>query len=239
MTERIIALGDIHGCSKALATLVEAIQPTELDTLVFLGDYIDRGPDSRGVLDQIIALSQSCTVVPLLGNHEEMLLAALAGGPFDVQYWVKFVGATTLDSYGWTGLPEWRNAISGEHIRFLKRCRDYLETVSHFFVHAYYDPGLPLHQQKWSGLRWASLPPVPERHCSKVAIVGHTPQKGGDILDGPTLTEDRMTGLGLNLVLNSGKNGLFGSISGHFFFAEKNQRCFLPNELRRITAIIP
>ena len=59
-------------------------------------------------------------------------------------------------------------------VSFVKGCRDYFETVHHFFVHAYYDPHLPLHQQKWGGLRWATLPPAsPERHCSgKVAMVG-------------------------------------------------------------------
>ena len=184
MTERIIAIGDIHGCAKALTTLVEAIQPTESDTLVFLGDYIDRGPDSRGVIEQVMSLGSRCTVVPLLGNHEEMLLGALAGGSSDVQFWIKFGGAAALNSYGWTGLPEWRNAIPGEHIRFLKRCRDYFETVRHIFVHAYYDPNLPLHEQKWEGMRWASLPTVPDPHSSgKVAIVGHTAQKSGEILD--------------------------------------------------------
>ena len=79
MTERTIAIGDVHGCSAALAAVVRAIDPTTLDTLVFLGDYIDRGPDSRGVLEQVIALAGRSTVVPLLGNHEEMLLAALEG----------------------------------------------------------------------------------------------------------------------------------------------------------------
>jgi hypothetical protein len=70
MTEgRIIAIGDVHGCSAALAALVRAIDPTPLDTLVFLGDYIDRGPDSRGVVGQVIALAERCTVVPLLGNQ--------------------------------------------------------------------------------------------------------------------------------------------------------------------------
>ncbi len=70
MTEgRTIAIGDVHGCSAALAALVRAISPTALDTLVFLGDYIDRGPDSRGVLEQVIALAERCSVVPLLGNH--------------------------------------------------------------------------------------------------------------------------------------------------------------------------
>jgi serine/threonine protein phosphatase 1 len=66
MTDRIIAIGDVHGCAKALATLIEAIQPTGSDTLVFLGDYIDRGPDSRGVVEQVIALAERCTVVPFL-----------------------------------------------------------------------------------------------------------------------------------------------------------------------------
>jgi serine/threonine protein phosphatase 1 len=73
LTERIIAVGDVHGCSAALAALVRAIDLMALDTLVFLGDYIDRGPDSRGVLEQVIALAARCTVVPLPGNHEEMV----------------------------------------------------------------------------------------------------------------------------------------------------------------------
>src|SRR5262249_51417248 len=90
MTDRLIAIGDIDGCSKALATVVEAIQPKSEDTLVFLGDYIDRGPDSKGVVDQISALSQRCTVVPLLGNHEEMLLAVLQGGPSETKFWLTF-----------------------------------------------------------------------------------------------------------------------------------------------------
>jgi serine/threonine protein phosphatase 1 len=79
LRERIIAIGDVHGCSAALAALLRAIDPTALDTLVFLGDYIDRGPDSQGVLGQVIALAQRCSVVPLLGKHEEMLLAVLEG----------------------------------------------------------------------------------------------------------------------------------------------------------------
>jgi serine/threonine protein phosphatase 1 len=64
------------------------------------------------------------------------------------------------------------------------RCRDFFETVRHIFVHAYYESDRPLHEQQWGGLRWASLPPVPSLHCSgKVAVVGHTPQKNGEILD--------------------------------------------------------
>jgi serine/threonine protein phosphatase 1 len=189
VTARIIAIGDIHGCATALATLIDAIQPTEQDTLVFLGDYIDRGPDSKGVLDQIIALAQLCTVVPLMGNHEEMLLAVLDGGQSEIKFWLTFGGKEALASYGWKGRSDLRREdvrqlIPREHIEFVKSCRDYFETVHHIFVHAYYDPTLPLAEQKPSGLRWGSLPQVPLGHCSsKIAIVGHTPQTKGDILD--------------------------------------------------------
>ena len=189
MTERIIAIGDIHGCATALATLIEAIQPTEMDTLVFLGDYIDRGPDSRGVIDQVIALGQHCTVVPLLGNHEEMLLAVLEGGRSEIKFWLTFGGDRALASYGWKGGPDLhpsyvRSLIPGEHVEFVKACRDFFETVNHIFVHAYYEPKVPLHEQKWSVLRWASLPPNPKRHSSwKTAVVGHTPQRNGEILN--------------------------------------------------------
>jgi serine/threonine protein phosphatase 1 len=189
MTEgRIIAIGDVHGCSAALAALVRIIDLTALDTLVFLGDYIDRGPNSRVVLEQVIALAQRCTVVPLLGNDEKMLLAALEG-PSELRYWLKFGGTEALASYGYKGGPDLRPAdlralIPSAHLQFIEGCRDYFETVRHIFVHAYYEPDRPMHEQPWGGLRWAALLPVPSRHCSgKVAIVGHTPQKSGEILD--------------------------------------------------------
>ena len=141
---RTIAMGDVHGCTAALAALVRAIDPTALDTLVFLGDYIDRGPDSRGVLEQVIALGERCVVVPLLGNHEEMLLAALEGQS-ELRYWLKFGGTEALTSYGYRGGPELRPAdlralIPGEHLRLIKGCRDYFEMVRYVFVHAYDEP---------------------------------------------------------------------------------------------------
>ena len=77
---RTIAIGDIHGCSLALAALLETIAPQPDDRLIFMGDYVDRGPNSRGVLDLVIELTTRCEVIPLLGNHELLLLAALAAG---------------------------------------------------------------------------------------------------------------------------------------------------------------
>jgi serine/threonine protein phosphatase 1 len=185
---RIIAIGDIHGCSEALAALIEVIAPAPDDTLVFLGDYIDRGPDSRGVLEQVIALEDRCILVPLLGNHEEMLLTSL-DGRCNLSYWLNFGGTAVLTSYGHAGTADVRPAdlwklIPRKHIEFIVKCRNYFEAVNHFFVHAYYEPRLPFDQQNWNALRWVSLPPQPEPHYSgKTAIVGHTPQRSGAILD--------------------------------------------------------
>jgi serine/threonine protein phosphatase 1 len=188
VADRIIAIGDIHGCAKALAAVVEAIDPGPDDTLVFLGDYIDRGPDSRGVLEQLMALRDRCLVVPLMGNHEEMMLAALEGQS-ELRYWLTFGGMEALASYGYGGgrgiTPGGlRGIIPADHLQFVRGCGDYFETVGHIFVHAYYEPDRPLYEQPWGGLRWASLPPRPEPHRSgKVVLVGHTAQKSGEVLD--------------------------------------------------------
>ena len=69
---RRFAIGDIHGCAKALRSVIEAIDPQPEDEIVFLGDYVDRGPDSRDAVDQIIDLQTRTQVVALRGNHEIM-----------------------------------------------------------------------------------------------------------------------------------------------------------------------
>src|SRR5262245_46132866 len=98
MPPRTIAIGDIHGCSLALERLIDSLDP-ELDCLVItLGDYVNRGPDSQGVLARLIDLSRRCTLVPLLGNHDQMLLEALAT-PHETG-WLALRGETTLNSSG-------------------------------------------------------------------------------------------------------------------------------------------
>lgn len=179
MPYRIIAIGDIHGCSTALASLIDVIDPQSGDTIVTLGDYVDRGPDSKGVLDQLISLAGRCRLVPILGNHDEMMLHA-KDGKSDFKFWLSCGGRDALDSYGSTGQID---LIPREHFRFLASCVAFYETESHFFIHANYKPDVQLSRQDDATLRWLSLRDhVPAHHCSgKIAVVGHTPQ--ADVLN--------------------------------------------------------
>jgi serine/threonine protein phosphatase 1 len=187
MAGRTIAIGDIHGCSDALTALLDAVAPRREDTVVTLGDYIDRGPDSRRVLDQLIELAGRCWLVPLLGNHEEALLGALRDTSA-LRQWLNLGGADTLRSYGWVSsgprraLADW---IPKPHREFLVGCRDYYETPTHLFVHAGYVPELALAEQPGMALRWrvTDAATAVRHHSGKVAVVGHTPQQSGEILD--------------------------------------------------------
>src|SRR5687767_8309241 len=98
---RVLAIGDIHGCSGPLDALLEWVAPTPADLVVTLGDYVDRGPDTRGVLDRLIALKRALpNIVCLRGNHEIMMLAARAGGRGERADWLSVGGLQTLGSYG-------------------------------------------------------------------------------------------------------------------------------------------
>jgi len=177
MPKRTIAIGDIHGCDKALAAVLGAIEPGPDDTIIPLGDFIDRGPDSRGVIDRLIALGDECRVIPLLGNHEIMMLQAMDGND---EFWRACGGQETIDSYGGdlANVPE-------QHERFLRRLRMYYEDRENIFVHANYDERLPMERQPKHVALWYHLHErQPPAHCSgKTAFVGHTPQRDGEVLD--------------------------------------------------------
>ncbi len=180
MPGRLIAIGDIHGYSAALRALLEAIQVRREDTIVTLGDYVDRGPDSPGAIEILIALRDQCRLVPVLGNHDELLLQIHDGLP-GFEEWLGYGGRETLDAYGCTHPDE----IPEEHVEFLQSCVPYYETARHFFVHANYLRDLPLEEQTDYELRWESLNlrrPGPHA-AGKIAIVGHTAQKNGEVLD--------------------------------------------------------
>jgi serine/threonine protein phosphatase 1 len=176
---RTIAIGDIHGCSKALRSLLEAIEPGPDDRLILLGDYVDRGPDARGVLDLLVELHKRCRTELILGNHEIMLLACARGG-CDTQLWMQMGGRATVTSYGGR-----LAAIPERHLELLGQCQPYIETDQHIFVHANYIPELPMDQQPEQIRYWEHLAiPLPAPHHSgKRVFVGHTPQLSGQAAD--------------------------------------------------------
>ena len=180
MPDRLFAIGDVHGCSAALKSLIEAINPVQDDTIVTLGDYVDYGPDSRSVIDQLIQLSRRCRLIPLWGNHEEMLLQALESESA-LRSWLDLGGDQTLLSYPYDG----KDIIDPAHVEFIRGCLDYFETEDFIFAHANYDPDLPMDRQPSLKLRWEFLDNPRQRpHFSgKTVIVGHTPQTSGEVLD--------------------------------------------------------
>jgi len=179
MSGRLIAIGDIHGCAAALKSVLEAIAPEPDDTIVTLGDYVDRGSDSKGVVDLLVELSQHCHLKPLMGNHEEMMLAVIRDEEPPYR-WLQFGGVDTLDSYRFCGDL---SVIPPSHRQFFDNLLPYYETEEVFFVHANYHPGVPLAKQTVHALRWQKLSEiVPPPHMSgKLAVMGHTHDRGGEI----------------------------------------------------------
>lgn len=180
---RALAIGDIHGCLTALESLLAIVKPCAADTIIALGDYVDRGPDSRGVVERLLTLETSCTLIPLLGNHEQMLLDA-AQTPEILPSWLMFGGLETLASYGIPREGYSADAIPATHRAFFsQRCRDWYETDTHLFVHAGVEPKLPLDQQQMEVLRWDKLRDRGPHISGKIAVCGHTRQISGLPLD--------------------------------------------------------
>ena len=118
-----------------------------------LGDFVDQGHESRLVIDRLIELGDSCQLVVLLGNHEEMLLAARTSEEA-LRSWEVCGGVQTLNSYHFGGSLEY---IPDAHWDFVAQCRDYYETPDHIFVHASFDYDEPLDRQPPHRLRWELL----------------------------------------------------------------------------------
>lgn len=182
---KTVVIGDIHGCLQAFDAILQAVDLQPDDTLVTVGDYVDRGPDSKGVIERLIQLRDQVKLVPLLGNHEEMMLDSL-DGKIPPYGWFNHGGVQTLDSYGFSGDPK---VIPASHMEFLRGLATYHETETHFIVHANYEETLPLPEQPSDLLRWVKLTErMPGPHISgKQAVVGHTHDREGQILRSPHL----------------------------------------------------
>lgn len=169
-----LVLGDIHGCLKALEAVLAAAEAQKGDTIVALGDMIDRGPDSYGVIEKLESFKEIGKLVPLRGNHEIMMVQALKTGRD--RTWLNSGGIRTLESLGYKGTGPWRHLVPDRMFKFLTdECLDYWENSGFVMAHAGFEAGLPLEQQPDSVLFWNKFENRPVQHYSgKIAIHGHT-----------------------------------------------------------------
>ncbi len=177
--DRIYAIPDIHGTLAKLRALHAMIatdlvmRPVARPLLIHLGDYIDKGPDSRGVLDHLMA-GAPCPALHLRGNHEDMMLAALAEEPGAETDWLWCGGRATLRSWG-VSEDGWRHAITGAQASFLSATTLSHQAGGYMFVHAGIRPGIALDAQLPDDLmRIRSEFLNSERDHGAVIIHGHT-----------------------------------------------------------------
>jgi len=203
----IYAVGDIHGESRCLEALLSVItthyrqrmnEAGERPIIVFLGDYVDRGPDSRGVLDILCRFAATdadgsgpaCRFVS--GNHEAALRAFLAN-PVTGAEWLDYGGAETLASYGLCTFPHLSDPVTlrdgleerlpTSHRAFLDLLEPMITLGDYVFVHAGVRPGVPLERQRLDDIQWIREPFLSSRRFhGKVVVHGHTPVDEPQIL---------------------------------------------------------
>jgi serine/threonine protein phosphatase 1 len=173
---KIFAIGDIHGSFDRLQELMQKI-PIDFarDTLVFIGDYIDRGPASVEVVDYLIDLKKQVPqTIFLKGNHEDMLEKYLDGT--DRFTYLLNGGQNTLDSYLSKNLQSELYPIPSDHMEFFKTLRLYYETEAYIFVHAGLRPKVPLASQETEDLLWIRDKFIYSKYnFGKTVVFGHTP----------------------------------------------------------------
>ncbi|MBY3132234.1 metallophosphoesterase family protein [Rhizobium laguerreae] len=172
------AIGDIHGCIDPLRRMIDRIEPYASEgTVVFVGDYVDRGPDSKSVLDRIIAgPSEPWRWICLKGNHEDMMVAAYADGQSRA-VWLGNGGLETEISYGGRVLPQHLQWATDRPLMHVDRHR--------IFVHAGVDPQIPLDRQSQDDLLWMRFPvDQPGEYWGKHLVHGHTPSRSNPVTTG-------------------------------------------------------
>lgn len=176
---RTLAIGDIHGCFWALTTLEKQVPFMPDDRLVTIGDYVDRGPDSRAVLDWLIDRKANGSLIPIRGNHELMMCAARESERH-YDEWIACGGAEAMNSYGRLGRSGELQHVPESHWEFMERdCWPYCETGTHFFVHGNVYPDMPLDEQPDYMLYWEQFNDPAPHESGKVMVCGHTPQRDG------------------------------------------------------------
>jgi len=169
------AIGDIHGCRRSLENLTELISPTPDDLIVCLGDYGDRGPDTKGCIDFILSLRETHQVITLRGNHEIQMLGALDSRE-GLDFWLsELVGGTeALASYG-----DSLDDIPESHWAFIRETKILHQNDTHVFVHGGLQQDLPICDHTQDIACWERFY-KPQPHVSgKTMICGHTIQPDG------------------------------------------------------------
>ncbi len=188
--QRAYAIGDIHGCLERLVAIHELIaedmlaRPTDTATLIHLGDYVDRGPESAQVVDWLLGgppVPASATV-NLMGNHEHLMLSAIASGEAEAaEIWMSNGGADSLLSWGVpraAAQTEWAGGIPVPHLLFLRDLATHVQIGPYLFVHAGIRPGVPLDQQSRHDMLWIREPFLSSKQDHGMVVVhGHTPRQ--------------------------------------------------------------
>jgi len=183
MSGDLYAIGDIHGSLESLERLLDKINlDLTVDRLLFVGDYIDRGPRSKGVVDYIIRLKDQAPpgqIICLKGNHEAMFLDFLAGGQGDM--FLFNGGLATLEDYwgdDWVGQDRESLTLPPDHAQFFQDLELYYEMPDYIFVHGGLKPGVPLDEQVEDDLLWIRGEFITsEADFGRRVIFGHTPFK--------------------------------------------------------------
>ena len=206
---RAYAIGDIHGCLGLLENLLARIEreidanPRPKTSIVFLGDVVDRGPESAGVIERLRTYSNPhASAHFIMGNHEEVMLRVIDGETDLLQSWLRFGGADTLKSYGVEQPRELlkmegeevtailRSAIPETHRNFVRTFADSISFGDYVFVHAGIRPGVPLDEQRVEDLRWI-----------RSGFLGHDGDHGKIIVHGHTVTrtvDERSNRIGID-----------------------------------------
>ncbi|WP_375250993.1 metallophosphoesterase family protein [Sphingomonas sp.] len=219
---RVYAIGDVHGCRAELERLLGLIEADDAERggppsmLIFLGDLVDRGPDSAGVIERLLQLAGERPNTRFLkGNHEEVLLSALEGERQALRLFCRVGGRETAISYGISGedydrydfdelIARLDELVPASHRDFLRAFEDMIELGDYAFVHAGIRPEIPLDQQRGSDLRWIRETFLDYRRPHpRIIVHGHTiseevdrqPNRIG--IDTGAYATGRLTALGL------------------------------------------
>ena len=178
---RLFAIGDLHGCIDELDVLLDHLAPRGDDQFIFLGDYIDRGPSPKGVVDRLLRLWRDGTpCVFLKGNHEDMFLDFLELGGHYGEAFLHNGGRATLRSYGIENLrgADAAALLPSDHLDFYRRLETYRVVGNYLFVHAGIRPGYSLEEQNEEDLMWIREDFTRQPHQLGLTVIfGHSPNR--------------------------------------------------------------